>query len=445
MPSKELEPKKTYKMPQNIANREIDGKFVVIAVDNANWLVLDNERQVTIFDEFCRGETIGTVWGKYVEWKNDILNVLKQIEGKQFASDEVNYAGQPGMYIYMTNKCNEFCKHCYMYAGQPTDNELTTEEIERVVQEFSSLGGKVVTFTGGEATIRRDFLKIATFAKGTSVKSCLLTNGLLLTQEYVKKLAECIDEVQISLDGYDRNSYFAVRQVDGFERALQAVEYVVEAGIRTTVAITPLPETLDGHEADYRNLAASLQHRYEKKDVFVKFSKELLTGRMIVPSKQDNEAYKHKMQSIIKAIAPFSAEEGFAIDHRHNIGFVNCGYGWPTVAANGDVFACNLINECKKQGNIREDDFLTIWNRLAFIRKKAEVHSLRPCGDCELKLLCGGGCRIRNFPKLVQLSGNDWNDTSKLEQACRREPACTIEYKQALLRLLIRADRYFYR
>ena len=52
-----------------------------------------------------------------------------------------------------------------------------------------------------------------------------------------------------------------------------------------------------------------------------------------------------------------SEEEGFALDHRNNTIFNNCGYGGITVASNGDVYFCNLVSQCMKQANIRENTF----------------------------------------------------------------------------------------
>lgn len=445
MPSRELSLDKTYQMQTEISERRVDGKILIIAVERANWLVFDNEQQKIIFDELSKGKAVGEIVRKYNRHMADVLEVLKQIEGKRFAEDEVHYAERAGMYIYLTNRCNESCKHCYMYAGKAMDNELTTTEITRILQEFSDFGGQVVTFTGGEATIRKDFFDIAAFAKMLGLKVCLLTNGLLLNQEYAKKLSGCIDEVQISIDGYDRESYTAVRQVDGFDKALRAVEFSVEEGIRTTVAITPLPETLEGHENDYCQFADNLRKKYANKPVYIKFSKGIMAGRAISLSREENESYKHKVQSLLKVIKPFSEEKGFAADHSCNTGFVNCGYGWPSIAANGDVFACNLISECKKQGNIRKEEFSKIWDRLKKVRKITDIQNIEPCKRCDLRLLCGGGCRIKNFSELVQLSGLDLDDPKIISKASKRTTECSTEYKMELIRLMIRADKYFYR
>ena len=44
--TKEIDDNKHYKFPSNIKTIEHDGKFIVIAVDFANWIVLKNKEQV---------------------------------------------------------------------------------------------------------------------------------------------------------------------------------------------------------------------------------------------------------------------------------------------------------------------------------------------------------------------------------------------------------------
>ena len=142
-------------------------------------------------------------------------------------------------------------------------------------------------------------------------------------------------------------------------------------------------------------------------------------------------------------ISPFSSEEGFAIDHRNNTGFNNCGYGGLTISVNGDVYGCNLINLCALQGNIRDDKFDDILQRMNKIIAFSNIDNLYPCCECELKLLCGGGCRIKNFSRLVNLN---WKDLTP-EKTFIRELTieCTVEDKEKIYRTMILSNRLFYR
>ena len=126
MPTLELDPNKKYTMPHPVITVAIDNKFLAIARETGNWVLL---------------------------------------EAKCFESTDIRYPQQHGMYVYLTNRCNQRCQHCYMYAGTELDQELSTDEIQSLLKNFSKCGGQVVTFTGGEATLRPQFIPILQFAK----------------------------------------------------------------------------------------------------------------------------------------------------------------------------------------------------------------------------------------------------------------------------------------
>lgn len=445
MPRIELNPNKVYVMPKKIVVQNFDGKILIISPDSVNWILLHNLNQQRIYEALSNGLTVADVMQKFSQIKSDVLVVLRELEAKKFEDTAVNYPRDNGMYVYLTNNCNERCRHCYMYAGEKLSDELSTTELEELLISFSKCGGEVVTFTGGEATTRTDFFEILRSAKSSKLSVCLLTNGILLNREFIGKLKHYVDEIQISLDGYDRQSYFDVRQVDAFDKVIMAIDNSVRANIRTIVAITPLCETLVGHRKDYIEFARELRLKYDSEKFFVKFNKELLDGRSVQITDIDNDFYRDEIQHIIREISPFSKEEGFAIDHRNNTGFNNCGYGGLTVTANGDVYGCNLIGLCSSQGNIRRDKFTDIWNRMKRLRAFSDISNLYPCCECDLKLICGGGCRVRNFPKLVRLNWQKLEDEVDNIVIRKREVTCTKQDKEKIYDLMIKSNKLFYK
>ena len=206
------------------------------------------------------------------------------------------------------------------------DQELSTDEIQSLLKNFSKCGGQVVTFTGGEATLRPDFIAIVQFAKEIGLQVCVLSNGLLWTADLVNRIKTVVDEVQISIDGFDRESYQQVRGTDSFDKALSTVDKLVCAGIRTTVAVSPLLDTLLEHEQQYITFAKEMTSRYSGKAFFVKFNTELMEGRNVAPTESENRQYRETSQRIKDACVPFAKEEGFAVDHADNTIFHNCGY-----------------------------------------------------------------------------------------------------------------------
>ncbi|NBI80562.1 radical SAM protein [Clostridiaceae bacterium] len=442
MPTLEIDSNKRYMMPNPVFVVSIDNKFLAIARETGNWVLLENDRQRLIYDALSDGHSVVELFDLFSsDDRNDIIKVLTELEAKRFECTDIQYPQQHGIYIYLTNQCNQRCRHCYMYAGDELDQELSTNELQTILEKFSDSGGQVVTFTGGEATLRPDFATIVQFAKKVGLQVCVLSNGLLWTDDLLNCVKTAIDEVQISIDGFDRESYKQVRGTDSFDKALSTVDNLVSAGIRTTVAVSPLLDTLLEHEHQYITFAKELSSKYSGKTFFVKFNTELMEGRNIVPTEQENQQYRMASRRIKDACAPFAEEEGFAIDHVGNTVFHNCGYGGITITANGDVYFCSIVSKCTKQANVRTESFESILEKSKKAMALSKISNLIPCSECPLKFLCGGGCRIKNFRKLVEtFVGNQIEHTR-----FSRDIPCTQDQKEKFYRLMVKANSFFYR
>lgn len=442
MPTLEVNPQKKYKMPNYVSIVPVDHQYLAIARETGNWVLLANSRQLEIFKFLSANHCISELLDEFPsDAANDIIRVLTELEAKRYESSEIKRPQKQGMYIYLTNRCNQRCRHCYMYAGEQLEEELSTSEIQGLLQKFAQQDGEVVTFTGGEATVRPDFVDIVCFSKKVGLKVCVLSNGLLWTDALIDAVKTSIDEVQISIDGFDRDSYQLVRSMDSFDLVLSAVDRLVGAGIRTIVAVSPLLDTLLEHETQYIAFVKSLISKYKEKPFYVKFNTELMDGRTIAPTEEENRQYRIAAKRIKNNCVPFSEEEGFAIDHVGNTVFDNCGYGGLTIASNGDVFFCNIMAKCAKQANIRIDSFESIMERSRKAMALSDINNLVPCNKCPLKYLCGGGCRIKYFQELVKTFVDDETGCGPFE----RDVPCTQEQKDKFYQLMVRANPLFYR
>lgn len=445
MPKLELDTQKSYKMPVRISTVSIDGNILVISRDTANWLLLHNEQQLSIFNALNAGCTIASLFKNFPsDARQDIMRVLIELEAKRFENTTVQFPQEHGMYLYLTEKCNQRCRHCYMYAGEGSidSEELSTKEIGEILRKFAEYGGEVVTLTGGEATLRSDFVKIVQTAKKLGLKICVLSNGLLWGDSLIGMVKDYVDEVQISIDGFDAESYKCVRDMDAFEQVLDAVDRLVAAGVKVTVAITPLLETLLPNQSKYIQFAKDLIEKYGRKDFLVKFNTELMEGRNVAPTETDNDLYRSAARKIKSACNPLSDEKGFALDHKNNTVFNNCGYGGLCVSATGDVFFCSIIAKCAKQANIRTDSFEKIMEYSAKARAASDINNLLPCRECALKYLCGGGCRVKHFRDLVQARIYDQKNEDMVGYI--RDTVCTEEDKNKIYHLMIAANELFY-
>ena len=86
--------------------------------------------------------------------------------------------------LEVTMRCNLRCQHCYIPIEQRAshkDQELSQEEIERILDQISDAGCLWLLLTGGEPLLRRDFLDIYIYAKRKGLILTLFTNGTLIT------------------------------------------------------------------------------------------------------------------------------------------------------------------------------------------------------------------------------------------------------------------------
>src|SRR4030095_7190721 len=65
--------------------------------------------------------------------------------------------------IEISDRCNEVCVHCYQIQGRK--GEMSTEEIKTVLDELADMGVLFLTLSGGEPTLRKDFLDIVRHAR----------------------------------------------------------------------------------------------------------------------------------------------------------------------------------------------------------------------------------------------------------------------------------------
>lgn len=353
----------------------------------------------------------------------------------------VSCSQKQGMCIYLTNECNLRCKHCYMFAGVKNEDELTTNEIYKLLGDFSNSGGKVVTFTGGEVTQRNDLYKILEFSKAKGLLNTVLTNGVKWSKDLIELSYKFIDEIQISIDGYDEKSNSNIRGRGNFEKSLNTAEEFFNKGVRVSIAVTPLYEGLNQNKDKYIQFGKHLIKKYSDGQFHLKFNYKLLRGREVDLNKEENDEYFKIMHEIVNKCYINSEKKDFVINHRDNTILNNCGYGEITVAANGDIYFCNRIYELKSYGNIRNLDF----DKVMELSKKAQllsnINNFKPCCDCELKYICGGGCRISNFPELIQIN----NFKCNIDPKSFKPRKCDQELKQKYYNLMIDTNEQFFK
>jgi MoaA/NifB/PqqE/SkfB family radical SAM enzyme len=134
----------------------------------------------------------------------------------------------------ITYKCNLNCFFCdrqEFYRDKLT--ELTLEEAKIVVDKLVEADVMSVGITGGETLLREDLEDIIEYAVQSGLVVTLSTNGTLLTQNRVKKIANLVQSVSISLDGLS-STHDVIRGKKGaFDKAIKGLKLLVETKPRS--------------------------------------------------------------------------------------------------------------------------------------------------------------------------------------------------------------------
>ncbi len=104
--------------------------------------------------------------------------------------------------IVVTRKCNLDCGYCNEFdkISQP----VPTETLYQYIDHLADLGTQVITFTGGEPLLHPELDKLVARVNSHSMVCTSITNGFLLTKEWVEKLNDAgLYLLQVSVDNLE--------------------------------------------------------------------------------------------------------------------------------------------------------------------------------------------------------------------------------------------------
>jgi len=139
----------------------------------------------------------------------------------------------------ITRACNLKCVHCYNDSSTRANDEVSTEEANKVLDSLVDFGVPSVLFSGGEPLMRPDLFELIEYATGRGLRAVISTNGTLIKAETVQRIKNSgVSYVGISLDGIGEiNDKF--RGVAGaFDNAVQGIKNCQDAGVRIGLRLT---------------------------------------------------------------------------------------------------------------------------------------------------------------------------------------------------------------
>lgn len=140
------------------------------------------------------------------------------------------------MRVSVTDRCNLRCIYCMPAEGLPwipKGDQLSFDEIARVVEAAASLGLKSIRLTGGEPLIRPNLHElVARIAAVPGIEDISLsTNGLLLAAQARQLARSGLRRVNVSLDTLRPDRFEQLARRPGLEAVLAGIDAAIEAGL----------------------------------------------------------------------------------------------------------------------------------------------------------------------------------------------------------------------
>ena len=116
------------------------------------------------------------------------------------------------------------------YLWLPREDILQFEEIERLVDQFLSLGVDKVRLTGGEPLLRRDLpALIAKLSRKSAIRDLAMTTNAVLLAPNVHDLKRAgLHRLTISLDTLQRDRFIKLARFDELPRVLAGIDAAVD-------------------------------------------------------------------------------------------------------------------------------------------------------------------------------------------------------------------------
>jgi radical SAM protein with 4Fe4S-binding SPASM domain len=304
----------------------------------------------------------------------------------------------------ITKRCNHDCLHCYNawkdpQEYPPAEDLPTGETIDILGKMLDETGARLVSLSGGEPMLRADIFEIVDYLSERGMTINLITNGSLLTEDAVNRLADKISVFELPLLSVERAVHDRLSGMAGaFDRTTMAIaelkaarQIVVGVFVATKLNLPGWRETME--------LAVALGLDGV---MFNRFNPGGRGRENVALLQADPEEIQHALDVAEEMSAKYEMPVSCSIAmppclfdtsryKRLSFGFCAAGTerAYYTLDPVGNVRPCN--HSPTVLGNIREVSFESMCEGVVM----KHFSAARPafCSGCALEEKCLGGCK----------------------------------------------------
>jgi len=270
-----------------------------------------------------------------------------------------------------------------------------------VIDRVHEIGVFIVTFTGGEPTLRDDLPELLLYAQNKGVVTGLVTNGRRLKDKgYVEALEKAgLDFVQVTLESHWAKVHDLMtgakgswkETVEGIKNAVQSHVYTTTNSTLSKYNASDFLDTVDFIKG--LGVAAfgcnSLIYSGKATEISEKFALPLERLNELLPKIRDR-ANQLGLKFLWYTPTQYCRFDPVKL----GLGVKSCSAANISmcVGPGGEVYPCQSYFE--SLGNMLSDDWAKIWNSPLAVKIRKREYAEPKCKDCPQLQVCGGGCPL---------------------------------------------------
>jgi radical SAM protein with 4Fe4S-binding SPASM domain len=334
----------------------------------------------------------------------DLKNTIKEKLHRAYKKDEIEKHHLQYLFLEITKKCNLNCLHCGSDCSKDVHSpELTTESWIKIIDYFKNVFSENVVFviTGGEPLVHPGLISIASHIHANGMRWGMVSNGMLLNQQMLKKLTETgISSITISLDGPKEAHNWLRNHQNAFEKAIEAIKLTAQSVIPYQDVVTCVsPKNL--HDLD-QIAELLIENKMKEWRIFRIFpSGRAVSDAGLYLSFEQTQTLLHwvktnKLKYIEKGLNINLSCEGwlpFDLDRkvRDYPFFCRSGINTASILSDGTITGCSNNSKAFHVGNILKDNFANLWENQFDIFRNRNWLANTSCNACKHVKSCMGG------------------------------------------------------